>query len=169
MEGAVSSRARVTTKILSLGIEGSANKIGLDIGNEEGNICANPRFKIFTPPGEVFMPKETAEHHRGKIQELLLAALDEAKMDLATDKDVPCYPKGPGMAELLSVGALVYRTLAIMHNKPIVGVTHCIGHIEMGRVSANLLNLLLNNVLKPLSFLLFLFLFILVQFNCVQS
>lgn len=26
------------------------------------------------------------------------------------------------------------RTLALMYNKPIIGVNHCVGHIEMGRV-----------------------------------
>jgi N6-L-threonylcarbamoyladenine synthase len=38
------------------------------------------------------------------------------------------------MAQPLSVGALVIRTLAQMYCKPIIGVNHCIGHIEMGRV-----------------------------------
>lgn len=80
------------------------------------------------------MPKETAEHHRGKIHELIRQALEEAKMDLATDIDVFCYTKGPGMAGPLSVGALVTRTLALMYDKPIIGVNHCIGHIEMGRI-----------------------------------
>jgi len=37
------------------------------------------------------------------------------------------------MAQPLSVGALVIRTLAQIYKKPIVGVNHCIGHIEMGR------------------------------------
>ncbi len=37
------------------------------------------------------------------------------------------------MAQPLSVGALVIRTLAQIYNKPIIGVNHCIGHIEMGR------------------------------------
>ena len=55
-------------------------------------------------------------------------------MDLATDIDVICYTKGPGMGGPLSVGALVARTLHLMYDIPIVGVNHCIGHIEMGRV-----------------------------------
>jgi Metal-dependent proteases with possible chaperone activity len=33
----------------------------------------------------------------------------------------------------LTVVAIVARTLALLWNKPIVGVNHCIGHIEMGR------------------------------------
>jgi len=35
-------------------------------------------------------------------------------------------------APLQSV-ALVARTLSLMFNKPLVGVNHCVGHIEMGR------------------------------------
>ena len=37
------------------------------------------------------------------------------------------------MAQPLSVGALVIRTLSQLYNKPIIGVNHCVGHIEMGR------------------------------------
>lgn len=49
------------------------------------------------------------------------------------DIDVICYTKGPGMgAPLLSV-ALVARTLSLLWDKPLVGVNHCVGHIEMGR------------------------------------
>lgn len=36
-------------------------------------------------------------------------------------------------APLTSV-ALVARTLSLLYNKPLVGVNHCIGHIEMGRL-----------------------------------
>lgn len=54
-------------------------------------------------------------------------------MSLDVDIDLFCYTKGPGMAGPLSVGAMVCRTLALMYNKPIMGVNHCIGHIEMGR------------------------------------
>lgn len=74
--------ARVTDKVVSLGIEGSANKIGIGIVDEDGKIFANPRYTFITPPGTGFMPKETAEHHRGKILELIKMALEEAKMDL---------------------------------------------------------------------------------------
>lgn len=36
-------------------------------------------------------------------------------------------------APLVSV-AVVARTIAQLWNKPIIGVNHCIGHIEMGRL-----------------------------------
>lgn len=126
--------SRVTERTVALGIEGSANKIGVGIVDETGHIWANPRTTYITPPGTGFMPKETAEHHRGKILELVRMALEEAGMELARDVDVLCYTKGPGMAGPLSVGAIVCRTLSCLYDKPIVGVNHCIGHIEMGRI-----------------------------------
>lgn len=85
-------------KIISLGIEGSANKIGVGIVDETGHIYANPRYTFITPPGTGFLPKETAEHHRTKILGLIKQALEEAKMSLDKDITVICYTKGPGMA-----------------------------------------------------------------------
>lgn len=40
-----------TPKIYALGIEGSANKIGVGIVDQHGNILANPRETFVTPPG----------------------------------------------------------------------------------------------------------------------
>lgn len=37
------------------------------------------------------------------------------------------------MAPPLLVGAIVARTLSLLWQKPLLGVNHCIGHIEMGR------------------------------------
>jgi N6-L-threonylcarbamoyladenine synthase len=44
------------------------------------------------------------------------------------------------MAPPLQVGAIVARTLALQYRLPIVGVNHCIGHIEMGRLATKLVN-----------------------------
>ena len=38
-------------QIISLGIEGSANKIGIGIVREDGTILSNPRKTFITPPG----------------------------------------------------------------------------------------------------------------------
>ncbi len=47
----------------TLGIEGSANKIGVGIVDNKENILANPRKTFITPPGTGFIPRETAVHH----------------------------------------------------------------------------------------------------------
>lgn len=119
--------------MLVLGIEGSANKIGVGIVNEKGDILSNPRRTYITPAGEGFLPKLTAKHHREHVLDILAEALDEAGVKCA-DIDVFTYTKGPGMAAPLSVGALVVRCLAKIYGKPIVGVNHCVAHIEMGRL-----------------------------------
>ena len=47
---------------------------------------------------------------------------------------------GPGMGGPLLVVALVARTLSLMWKKPLIGVNHCIGHIEMGRAITGAIN-----------------------------
>lgn len=126
-------------KFYVLGIEGSANKIGVGIVDETDEILSNPRETFITPPGTGFLPRETAEHHRSQVHRLIQLALDEAKLKM-TDINLIAYTKGPGMGGPLSVGAIVGRSLSVMFNIPIVGVNHCIAHIEMGRLATGLNN-----------------------------
>ena len=64
---------------------------------------------------------------------VLAEALAEAQVTPA-DIDCVCFTKGPGMGAPLNVAAIVARTCALMWGKPLVGVNHCVGHIEMGRL-----------------------------------
>ncbi|KAG0316943.1 putative tRNA threonylcarbamoyladenosine biosynthesis protein kae1 [Dissophora globulifera] len=125
--------------MIALGLEGSANKLGIGLIRHDMSttpptvtILSNVRHTYHPPPGEGFLPKDTAQHHRAHILELIRNALDEAKI---TPKDISviCFTKGPGMGGPLTSVATVARTLALMWNKELVGVNHCVGHIEMGR------------------------------------
>jgi len=69
-------------KLIALGIEGSANKIGIGIVASDGTIVSNPRKTFITPPGQGFRPKETADHHRAEILGILQTALIEANLNL---------------------------------------------------------------------------------------
>jgi N6-L-threonylcarbamoyladenine synthase len=64
---------------------------------------------------------------------LVRRALDEAQLQPA-DIDAVAFTQGPGMGAPLVVMAVVARTLAQLWNKPLLGVNHCVGHIEMGRL-----------------------------------
>jgi N6-L-threonylcarbamoyladenine synthase len=44
------------------------------------------------------------------------------------------------MGPPLNVCALVARTLSLLWNIPMIGVNHCIGHIEMGRLATGLVH-----------------------------
>jgi tRNA A37 threonylcarbamoyltransferase TsaD len=51
-----------------MGLEGSANKIGIGI-IREGEVLSNPRRTYCPPPGQGFLPRETAVHHQKVILE----------------------------------------------------------------------------------------------------
>lgn len=118
--------------VISIGFEGSANKIGIGI-MRDGDVLANPRKTYITPPGEGFKPSDTARHHSSVILDLIDQALEEAKIK-HSDIDIVCYTKGPGMGAPLVSTAIVARTVAQLWSKPLIPVNHCIAHIEMGRL-----------------------------------
>ena len=60
--------------VVALGIEGSANKIGVGIIRYElgqYTILSNPRKTYITPPGQGFLPRETAWHHQNHVVALV--------------------------------------------------------------------------------------------------
>ncbi|KAF5599819.1 glycoprotein endopeptidase KAE1 [Fusarium pseudoanthophilum] len=120
---------------IALGCEGSANKLGIGVilhTPSETKILSNLRDTFVSPPGTGFLPKDTAAHHRAHFVRLAREALAEAKI---TPKDVDCicYTKGPGMGAPLNSVAVAARALSLLWDRPLVGVNHCVGHIEMGR------------------------------------
>ncbi|XKL63907.1 hypothetical protein PGB90_006271 [Kerria lacca] len=124
--------------VISIGFEGSANKLGVGI-IKDGHVLSNCRKTYITPPGEGFLPRETARHHQNNIVKLLEEALIQANIK-SSEIDVVCYTKGPGMGGPLVSVALVARTVAQLWNKPLIPVNHCIGHIEMGRLITGSIN-----------------------------
>ena len=115
-----------------IGFEGSANKIGIGVV-QDGEVLSNPRRTYMTPPGVGFLPKDTAKHHRQQVLVVLREALEEA--NISTEQiDAVAFTRGPGMGAPLASVALVARTVAQLWDKPLLGVNHCIGHIEMGRL-----------------------------------
>ncbi len=118
--------------VIAIGFEGSANKLGIGI-IKDGAVLSNVRHTYISPPGEGFMPRPTAKHHQEHILDVLKKALEQANIK-PEEIDCVCYTKGPGMGAPLVSVAVVARTVAQLWKKPLVGVNHCIAHIEMGRL-----------------------------------
>ena len=118
--------------VVAIGFEGSANKLGIGIVRD-GIVLSNVRHTYHAPPGQGFLPRDTAIHHRKHVLDVLRRALDEAGIE-PEDLDCVCFTKGPGMGAPLVAVAIVARTVAQLWGKPLVAVNHCIGHIEMGRL-----------------------------------
>ncbi|KAF8359607.1 hypothetical protein PRIPAC_94602 [Pristionchus pacificus] len=101
----------------------------------DGVVLSNPRATFHAPPGEGFRPSETAQHHRQQVVKLVLRAIKESGIkEPEKELDGIAFTKGPGMGAPLQVGAIVARTLSLQWNLPLLGVNHCVGHIEMGRL-----------------------------------
>lgn len=118
--------------VVIVGFEGSANKFGVGI-IRDGEVLSNPRDTYISPPGTGFRPPEAAKHHRDVGLRILKEAMDIAKITVK-DIDAIAYTKGPGMGAPLVSTAVIARAVAQLWNKPILGVNHCVGHIEMGRL-----------------------------------
>lgn len=116
-----------------LGIEGSANKIGVGIVSSSGEIVANERETYVPPPGHGFLPRETARHHQAHVVPLVRRALDASGLSAAQIGAV-AYTRGPGMGAPLRSAAVAARVLAQVWGVPLVPVNHCVAHIEMGRL-----------------------------------
>ncbi|WFD43280.1 N(6)-L-threonylcarbamoyladenine synthase [Malassezia psittaci] len=144
-----------TRPYIALGLEGSANKLGVGVirhspATSDGKgarlngakveILSNVRHTYVTPPGQGFQPSDTAKHHKSWAIRVASEAIKASKLASIEDVDCICFTKGPGMGAPLQAVSLIARTLALMYNKPLVGVNHCVGHIEMGRTITGALN-----------------------------
>lgn len=123
--------------LYALGCEGSANKLGIGIiahdpTTGKSTILSNIRHTFVSPPGTGFLPKDTAKHHRSYFTRIAAQALKDAGIS-PSQLSCVCYTKGPGMGAPLQSVAVAARTLSLLWDKPMVGVNHCVGHIEMGR------------------------------------
>ncbi|KAL6713076.1 putative tRNA threonylcarbamoyladenosine biosynthesis protein kae1 [Lecanora helva] len=130
--------------MIALGLEGSANKLGIGLilhppKGGSAQILSNIRHTFVSPPGEGFLPKDTAKHHRSWVVRLVKQAMKEAGVTVDMINCV-CYTKGPGMGAPLQSVAVAARMLALLWGKELVGVNHCVGHIEMGREITGALN-----------------------------
>ncbi|MHA1304209.1 MAG: bifunctional N(6)-L-threonylcarbamoyladenine synthase/serine/threonine protein kinase [Candidatus Heimdallarchaeaceae archaeon] len=117
----------------SLGIESSADKLGVGIISDQGEIVANVRRTYKPPKGSGIHPREASEFHATQMPEVLAEALQTSGLSM-DEVDIISFTKGPGLGPCLRVGAVAARTVALKFNKPLVAVNHPIAHVEIGRL-----------------------------------
>lgn len=115
-----------------LGIESTAHTFGIGIVKNE-KILANVRDMYTTEKGGI-IPSESAKHHERVFQELYEKALETANIK-EEDIDAIAFSQGPGLAPCLLVGLRKAKDLSLKLNKPIVGVNHCVAHLEIGKIT----------------------------------
>jgi N6-L-threonylcarbamoyladenine synthase len=115
---------------LVLAVESSCDETGIALVEGGSTIRSNvvaSQVALHAPTGGI-VPEVAARAHLRWI----LPVLDEAWRDAgATWDDVRAVAvtRGPGLAGSLLVGINVAKTLAWVHDKPLVGVNHLEGHV----------------------------------------
>lgn len=118
--------------MICLGIESTAHTFGAGIVTDKGKVLANAKDSYMTESGGI-VPKDAAEHHVEVCDKVIKEALERAKLKIS-DIDLISFSDSPGLGACLRVGALAARSLSILNKKPLVGVNHCIAHLEIGRL-----------------------------------
>lgn len=116
----------------SLGIESTADDFSVGISTFSGEILANI-ISSFMPKEGGIHPREAARHHSEVANKVLEEAIAKSKIKLH-NLSVITFSLGPGLGPCLRTGATVARALASYLEIPLVGVNHCIAHIEIGKL-----------------------------------
>jgi N6-L-threonylcarbamoyladenine synthase/N6-L-threonylcarbamoyladenine synthase/protein kinase Bud32 len=116
--------------MICLGIEGTAHTVGVGLADSEGNILAN-LWKMYSPPEGGIHPREAANFHAKHIVPLLKDTVAHAGVRFE-DIGLVAFSQGPGLGPCLRTAATAARALALTLKVPIIGVNHCIAHLEVG-------------------------------------
>ncbi|MEM0096024.1 MAG: KEOPS complex N(6)-L-threonylcarbamoyladenine synthase Kae1 [Candidatus Bathyarchaeia archaeon] len=115
-----------------LGIESTADDFSVGIATFKGEILANI-IDAYIPPEGGIHPREAARHHAEVADKVIEEAFKTAGIK-PKDLTVVAFSQGPGLGPCLRTGATVARTLASYLRVPLVGVNHCVAHIEIGKL-----------------------------------
>ena len=115
----------------ALGIEGTAHTVGIGIVDDACRILANV-YDMVKPEKGGIHPREAANHHAEMVVPLIRKAVDVAGLDLS-DVDLVAFSQGPGLGPCLRTVATAARALSLALEVPILGVNHCVAHLEIGR------------------------------------
>jgi glycoprotease/Kae1 family metallohydrolase len=128
-----------------LGIESTAHTFGVsvvrsnidktDYSKSTCEILSNEKDSYTTTSGGM-IPRELAEHHYRVAPIVLQSALKKANLT-SKEIDLVAFSQGPGIGNALRCGAVTARQFALKNNLPLVGVNHCVAHLEIGRKLCN--------------------------------
>ncbi len=107
-----------------LGIEGTAWNLSAAVFDRDLiSLASDP----YSPAQGGIHPREAAQHHASVMKKLISSVLKEP--DKITGI---AFSQGPGLGPCLRTVATSARSLALALSVPLVGVNHCVAHVEIG-------------------------------------
>ncbi|MBO6145760.1 MAG: tRNA (adenosine(37)-N6)-threonylcarbamoyltransferase complex transferase subunit TsaD [Bacilli bacterium] len=122
-----------------LAIESSCDETSVSIiknGNFEISTVVLSQIDIHKKFGGV-VPEIASRNHVENITIVIEECLQKANMKIE-DMNAIAVTYGPGLAGSLIVGVEAAKTLAMIYNKPLIGVHHIAGHIYANRLEKEL-------------------------------
>lgn len=116
---------------LILAIESSCDETSVAIIENGSRIKSNivaSQIKSHMRFGGV-VPEVASRHHVEQITQVIDKSLTEAGLASVDDVDAIAVTQGPGLVGALLVGLTAAKTLAFVHDKPLIPVNHLAGHI----------------------------------------
>jgi len=107
-----------------LGIEGTAWNLSAALFDRDLiSLVSRP----YSPAQGGIHPREAAQHHASVMKELISSVLQEPGKITGV-----AFSQGPGLGPCLRTVATAARSLALALDVPLVGVNHCVAHVEIG-------------------------------------
>ena len=117
--------------MLCLGIESTAHTVGAGVVDGKCDVLSN-EMETYVPPKGGIHPREAANHHAERVVPVIQAAVEKARVGFS-ELELVSFSQGPGLGPCLRTGATAARSLSVSLGIPIIGVNHCIAHLEIGR------------------------------------
>ena len=109
-----------------LGIEGTAWSLSAAIVGHD-QVYAEVSHPYVPESGGIH-PMAAAQHHANHIGPIIRELLDRG-----IGFDGVAFSQGPGLGPCLRTVATAARALSLAYDVPLMGVNHCVAHIEVGR------------------------------------
>ncbi|NYT02261.1 MAG: bifunctional N(6)-L-threonylcarbamoyladenine synthase/serine/threonine protein kinase [Methanosarcinales archaeon] len=116
--------------MIVLGLEGTAWNLSAALVDESRVLVE--KSSTYVPAKGGIHPREAAQHHADHMAEVVGNVLQAAREN-GWQMDAVAFSQGPGLGPCLRTVATAARVLSLRFGIPLVGVNHCIAHIEVGK------------------------------------
>jgi universal protein Kae1 len=116
--------------MIVFGLEGTAWNLSAALVNE--NHVLFEKSATYVPAKGGIHPRDASQHHAGHIAEIVGRVLGHVR-DNDLKIDGIAFSQGPGLGPCLRTVATASRILSLRFRVPLIGVNHCVAHIEVGK------------------------------------
>lgn len=116
--------------MIVFGLEGTAWNLSAALVNEREVIFE--KSATYVPAKGGIHPREASQHHAEHMAKVVGAVLTKSRED-DLKIDAIAFSQGPGLGPCLRTVATAARMLSLRFGIPLVGVNHCVAHIEVGK------------------------------------